>query len=70
MNNVIYLFLPSCIISDIDECVNHTCQNGGSCLDGNNKYTCKCLAGFTGYHCEAGEFIFTFRFCLRIGQTF
>ena len=28
------------------------CQNGGSCVDGINKYTCECPAEFTGKFCE------------------
>ena len=41
---------------DIDECVNHTCQNGGSCLDGVNNYSCNCLPGYTGNRCETGRY--------------
>ena len=28
------------------------CQNGGTCRDGTNKYTCECPAEFTGKFCE------------------
>ncbi len=37
---------------NIDDCDNHMCQNGGSCVDGINKYTCECPAEFTGKFCE------------------
>ncbi|XP_068719986.1 von Willebrand factor D and EGF domain-containing protein-like [Montipora capricornis] len=37
---------------DIDDCVNQTCNNGASCVDGINTYSCNCAAGFTGAHCE------------------
>ena len=47
----ILFFIPS---PDINNCVNHTCENGGSCVDGINNYSCDCLVGFTGYHCETG----------------
>ncbi|XP_067041993.1 von Willebrand factor D and EGF domain-containing protein-like isoform X3 [Acropora muricata] len=40
------------ICKDIDDCVNHTCANGASCIDGINSYTCNCSAGFSGAYCE------------------
>ena len=45
------------LLKDIDECVNHTCKNGGSCVDGVNNYSCNCLAGFTGDRCETGRYL-------------
>ena len=49
-----YLF--SYLVSDIDYCINVTCKNGGSCVDGLDKYTCSCGAGFSGDHCETGKY--------------
>ena len=48
--------LMICFISsaDIDDCINHTCNNGGSCEDGLNSYYCNCPLGFTGNYCETG----------------
>ena len=46
-----YIFLK-----DIDECVNHTCRNSGSCVDGVNNYSCNCLPGFTGDRCETSTY--------------
>jgi len=40
--------------ADIDDCINHTCSNGGQCEDGVNSYSCNCLVGFTGKGCETG----------------
>ena len=37
---------------DVDDCTVGICQNGGSCVDGVNSYTCSCVAGFTGENCE------------------
>lgn len=41
-------------IINFDDCPADelACQNGGHCVDGDQSYTCKCLAGFTGAHCE------------------
>ena len=45
----------SMFLTDINDCVNHTCLNGGSCVDGVNNYTCRCVAGFKGDHCETSK---------------
>ncbi|BFZ02934.1 hypothetical protein BsWGS_05974 [Bradybaena similaris] len=37
---------------NIDDCVNHICRNGATCVDGVNNYTCTCPAGFRGFFCE------------------
>lgn len=36
---------------DIDDCASKPCKNGGVCIDGVNKYTCQCPAGWRGQHC-------------------
>ncbi len=65
MRNLNVLPVLSLLISflftftDINDCANRTCQNGGSCVDGVNNYSCNCLLGFTGDHCEtSGCFCF------------
>ena len=40
---------------DIDECASSPCQNGGTCNDGVNSYTCECIPGFAGDNCEIGK---------------
>ena len=32
------------------------CQNSGTCTDGDNTYTCACVAGFTGTDCETSNY--------------
>ena len=41
---------------DVDECSSSPCQNGGTCDDAVNMYTCSCAAGFNGDNCETGRF--------------
>ena len=41
-------------ISDTDECAGNPCINGGTCTDQVNTYTCSCVAGYVGTHCETG----------------
>ena len=51
-NIVTIIFL---CISDINECSSSPCENGGSCTDSVNGYTCSCVLSYTGKHCETGE---------------
>ena len=48
---------------DIDDCVNHTCANGGLCVDGVNSYTCNCSAGYTGERCLTGKYLYLYFIC-------
>ena len=41
--------------SEIDECKSAPCQNGGTCNDGSNSFTCECFEGFLGGRCETGK---------------
>jgi hypothetical protein len=38
--------------AETDECASIPCQNGGTCTDFRNNYTCNCLIGFRGYDCQ------------------
>src|SRR5690606_17622194 len=38
--------------TEVDECKYGRCQNGSSCTDGVDSYTCGCLAGYDGDDCE------------------
>jgi EGF-like domain len=55
-------------LTDINECLNATCQNGATCVDGVNTFTCTCAAGFTGTLCETGScrFRLWFRYCAML----
>ena len=40
-----------------DNCVGVDCQNGGSCQDGIDTFTCLCKTGYTGDLCATGEYL-------------
>ena len=35
-------------LSDINECASNACQNGATCTNLQNRYTCTCTGGWTG----------------------
>lgn len=37
----------------IDECSSNPCANGGTCVDGNQRYTCLCPRGWSGVSCQS-----------------
>ena len=39
--------------SDIDNCANNPCENGATCSDQVNNYTCICAAGYMGPNCSS-----------------
>lgn len=41
---------PHCVFSNT--CHSNPCQNGGTCINGLNRYTCSCIPGWSGIHCE------------------
>ena len=53
---------------DIDECSNSPCQNGGSCTDRINAYTCNCVDGYYGTNCETGNVPVSFPICDKYQQ--
>ena len=38
------------------QCDEATCNNGGTCLDEGDNFTCKCAPGWEGATCNIGEF--------------
>ena len=46
------------LLSDVNECESAPCMFGATCHDDINGYHCSCAHGYTGVHCETGEFSF------------
>lgn len=42
---------PNCQ-ENINDCLNATCHNGGSCIDGINSYQCDCIWPYIGRYCQ------------------
>ena len=40
-----------CLLS-LDDCAGGPCQNGATCVDNVDGFTCICIVGFTGLACE------------------
>jgi EGF-like domain/TGF-beta propeptide len=47
--------LDVCYQTPEDHCTPNPCQNGGSCVNGWDGYTCACAAGYSGTNCETGS---------------
>ena len=41
----------------LDNCGSVTCQNGGACVNGINKFTCSCTSQYTGTYCQTGKLL-------------
>ena len=54
MNTVVVVFQDTqeTHCENIDECVSDPCENGATCQDEENQYSCLCAGGYTGTHCE------------------
>ena len=52
MPAIAHLAILECCETDINDCENVTCQNGGTCVDQVNGFACNCTPGYTGELCE------------------
>lgn len=56
-------YLCSCNICFVDknECLMEgLCKNGGTCVDTEGSYKCKCVIGWDGQNCDEGTLAFYF----------
>ena len=51
-----YMAKHMALFSDIDDCAGNPCNNGATCNDGVNTYTCTCAAGYEGTNCNTSKF--------------
>ena len=57
--SAVQVFVTFCLFSsDVDDCsgVELTCENGGQAVDTGRSCECQCAAGYSGEHCETGQF--------------
>lgn len=40
------------MLDTADQCASNPCLNDGLCIDGDYRYTCQCLPGFSGQKCQ------------------
>ena len=45
--------MNDCVVTDVDYCKLNHCENDGTCEPEENGFTCRCLDGFVGEHCES-----------------
>lgn len=45
------------VFVDVNECLAEPCANQGTCINSNGSYSCVCVEGWQGMHCDEGEFI-------------
>ena len=43
------------MVQDTDDCAQRPCQNGATCMDGADDYSCTCVAGYKGKNCSLGN---------------
>jgi hypothetical protein len=58
------------LYSDIDDCSGAPCENGGTCTDDVNSYSCACAVGFTGNNCQTGKSVNVFLVGIKATYNF
>ena len=52
ISRVVYVYLGADCSEDINDCMNATCYNGGTCVDGIASFSCNCVEGYSGALCQ------------------
>ena len=55
MSEKIFTIQHYLCLSDINECSPNPCENGATCADELNDYTCTCIAGYDGKNCSQSK---------------
>ena len=53
----IFFLVKTSFSTDIDDCSPSPCENGGTCTDLVDDFSCDCAAGFSGETCETSIFL-------------
>ena len=54
------------VVADAGVCSDSPCRNGGTCIPGVGTYTCQCMFGYLGDHCEQGLWLSSSNLCLSL----
>ena len=44
----------SLFLEVVNSCASNPCFNGGTCVNGLDRYDCLCTSSYNGVHCENG----------------
>ena len=54
-HKVLELVSKLVVHSSINDCSSDSCQNGGTCTDMVDGFSCTCVSGYTGTICQTGK---------------
>ncbi len=70
MCNLMYNMFFVIFITETNECASNPCNNGGTCTDGLNQFTCTCVPGWSGIACEISKYISSYIHVCKPVMTF
>ena len=57
------------VFADAGVCSDSPCRNGGTCIPGVGTYTCQCMFGYLGDHCEQGLWLSSSNLSLSLSRS-